>query len=75
MDNLLAPQALNYIAISGAICKLCLNFLKLCLEMCMICDSTNHEGGYSLCDNILGHQGVGGGYSLPGYELFGNLGA
>ena len=32
-------------------------------EMCMIAVQGNMKES---CDNILGHQGVGGGYSLPG---------
>ena len=49
MDNLFEILALNYF------------WGHLCLEMCMIVIQGIMKESCSLCDIILGHQGVGGG--------------
>ena len=71
MDSLFEIRALNYF---GVILQMMFNFPEIVPRNVYDCGSRDHEGELSVY-NILGHQGVGGGYRLPGKELFENLGA
>ena len=51
-----------------------LNFSKIVpIEMCMIAIQGIMKESCSLCDNILGHQGVGGGYTTSQDKNFSEI--
>ena len=64
MDNLFEIRALNNYFWGHL--QMMFKFSEMCLEMSMTAIQGIMKESCSLCDIILGQQGVGGGYRLPG---------